>query len=197
MKIKLFLVIVGVIFSYSLIILRFYLDKPRETGEHLELQIEDQPSIVIQVHTDFEQSSAAQVNFFYFLFFLIYAKVNFNRTNDTTESDRNMNFDVEQGRDIARVAHINLSSQEDCLDKLFGESKSRKKWKRVQDHIRETRESKLRKKWKEIRDREIETQLRKMSKTWKQVEEEMKAREESATWAWELSRRAELRKKSS
>jgi hypothetical protein len=58
-----------VIFSYSLIILRFYLDKPRELGEHLELQIEDQPSIVIQVHTDSEQSSAAQVNFFIFYFF--------------------------------------------------------------------------------------------------------------------------------
>jgi hypothetical protein len=137
------------------------------------------------------------VNFFYFLFFLIYAKVNFNQTNDTTESDRNMNFDVEQGIDIARVTHVNLPSQEDCLDKLYVESKSQKKWKRVQDHIRETRESKLRKKWKEIRDREYETQIRKMSKTWKQVEEEMKAREESATWAWELSQRAELRKKSS
>ncbi|XP_027187476.1 uncharacterized protein [Cicer arietinum] len=55
MKIKLFLVIVGVSFSYSLIILRFYLCNSNDRG-HLRLQFQDQNCIVIQVHADLEES---------------------------------------------------------------------------------------------------------------------------------------------
>ncbi|XP_045832145.1 uncharacterized protein LOC123923501 [Trifolium pratense] len=58
MKIKLFLVRVGIIFSYFLIILRFNLGNPTESG-HLGLQIQDQPSVVIQVDADSEQTSTA------------------------------------------------------------------------------------------------------------------------------------------
>jgi hypothetical protein len=58
MKIKLFLVGVGIIFSYFLIILRFYLSNPTESC-HLGLQIQDQPSVVIQVDADSEQTDTA------------------------------------------------------------------------------------------------------------------------------------------
>ncbi|XP_045832142.1 uncharacterized protein LOC123923498 [Trifolium pratense] len=61
MKIKLFLVIVGLSFSYSLIILRFYLSYAIEGG-NLGLQIQDQHSLVIQVHADLEESNTAAEN---------------------------------------------------------------------------------------------------------------------------------------
>ncbi|XP_050908582.1 exocyst complex component EXO70B1-like [Lathyrus oleraceus] len=55
MKIKLFLVIVGVIFSYFLIILRFYLGNQTEIG-HRRLQIHDPHAVVIQVRADSESA---------------------------------------------------------------------------------------------------------------------------------------------
>jgi hypothetical protein len=61
MKIKLILVIVGVSFSYSLIILRFYLSDAIEGG-NLGLQTEDQHSLVIQVDADLEESNTAAEN---------------------------------------------------------------------------------------------------------------------------------------
>ncbi|KAI5435022.1 uncharacterized protein LOC127118476 [Lathyrus oleraceus] len=57
MKIKLFLVVVGVIFSYFLIILRFYLGNPIESVHH-RLQFQDQHSVVIQVQP--ESSTASE-----------------------------------------------------------------------------------------------------------------------------------------
>jgi hypothetical protein len=60
MKIKLFLVIVGVSFSYSLIILRLYLSNAIESG-NLGLQIQDH-SLVIQVDADLEESDTAAEN---------------------------------------------------------------------------------------------------------------------------------------
>jgi cell division protein FtsW (lipid II flippase) len=92
MKIKLFLVGVGIIFSYFLIILRFYLSNPTESG-HLGIQFQDQPSVVIQVDADSEQTNTA---------------------TESAESGPNM---ISEDMDLGPVStHVNLSSQKGKSD---------------------------------------------------------------------------------
>jgi hypothetical protein len=91
MKIKLFLVGVGIIFSYFLIILRFYLSNPTESG-HLGIQFQDQPSVVIQVDADSEQTNTA---------------------TESAESGPNM---ISEDMDLGPVTHVNLSSQKGKSD---------------------------------------------------------------------------------
>jgi hypothetical protein len=90
MKIKLFLVVVGIIFSYFLITLRFYLDKPIESAHLERLQIQDQP-LVIQVDADSEQFSIAQVNSY-----------QTNTAIESAESAPNMNS---EDMDLGPVTH--------------------------------------------------------------------------------------------
>jgi hypothetical protein len=91
MKINLFLVGVGIIFSYFLITLRIYLDKPTESA-HLEpLQIQDQQHVVIQIDADSEQFSNAQVNFY-----------QTNTATESAESAPNMNS---EDMDLGPVTH--------------------------------------------------------------------------------------------
>jgi hypothetical protein len=76
---------VGIIFSYFLIIFHFYLSNPTEIG-HLGLQFQDQPSVVIQVDEDTEQ------------------------TNTATESGENAPNMNSEDMDLGPVTHVNLSS---------------------------------------------------------------------------------------
>ncbi|PNY10444.1 exocyst complex component [Trifolium pratense] len=91
MKIKFFLVIVGASFSYSLILLRFYLGNPTESG-HIGYQIQDQHSVVIQVNEDLEE-------------------------DNTFESAPVMTFDALQGNmDLGSAIQVNLPPQQGNSD---------------------------------------------------------------------------------
>jgi len=118
MKIKLVLVIVGASFSYTLIIFRYYLGKPRESGGHLGLQIQDQTPIVIQVHQDSEQSSTGQVSFY-----------ETNIATERAEIGPHINIDAQQeDRDLEPVTHIKLSSQKGKRDNVYNKALTIVKW---------------------------------------------------------------------
>jgi hypothetical protein len=78
-------------FRYSLIILRFYLSNPTESG-HLGIQFQDQPSVVIQVDADSEQTNTA---------------------TESAESGPNM---ISEDMDLGPDTHVNLSSQKGKSD---------------------------------------------------------------------------------
>lgn len=118
MKIKLVLVIVGASFSYSLIIFRYYLGKPRESGGHLGLQIHDQTPIVIQVHQDSEQSSTGQVSFY-----------ETNTATERAEIGSRINIDARQeDRDHGPVTHVKLSSHKGKHDNVYNKALTLVKW---------------------------------------------------------------------
>lgn len=118
MKIKLVLVIVGASFSYSLIIFRYYLGKPRESGGHHGLQIQDQTPIVIQVHQDSEESSTGQVSLY-----------ETNTAIERAEIGPHINIDAQQeDREFEPVAHIKLSSQKGKHDNVYNKALTIVKW---------------------------------------------------------------------
>jgi len=118
MKIKLVLVIVGASFSYSLIIFRYYLGKPRESDGHLGLQIQDQTPIVIHVDQDSEQSSTGQVSFY-----------ETNTATEWAEIGSHIHIDAQQENMALRpVTHIKLSSQKGKRDNVYNKALTIVKW---------------------------------------------------------------------
>ncbi|AES98881.1 transmembrane protein, putative [Medicago truncatula] len=96
-----------------------YLVKPRESGGHLGLQIQDQTPIVIQIHQDSEQSSTGQVNFY-----------ETNTATEWAEIGSHIHIDAQQ-EDMALgpVTRIKLSSQKGKRDNVYNKllTKTRQK----------------------------------------------------------------------